>query len=253
MPNQSKPFLSIIVPIYNEEATLPILLGKLPIALQDVPYPVEVICIDDGSRDQSQKKLLEVLGNPDFSLTVIASSHVENAGKGAALRTGFAQARGQYVIIQDADLEYDPSEIPKILNLITQQQSPDSLAVFGTRYRDRDRRWIKKHRNAMTIAYWGGQTLTWWTNLLLGTNLTDVLTCYKCFPREFLATTEFSEDGFAWELEVTIKAKKSGLQIIETPIAYEPRPQKEGKKFRWLEGVLVFPRSLRYLFWSPKN
>jgi glycosyltransferase involved in cell wall biosynthesis len=213
--------LSVVVPVYNERDAFPEL---LPRVLQS-PYRKEVLVVDDCSQDGSRdlvQRAAEV--HPE----VRALFHRENRGKGAALRTGFDAATGDVVLVQDADLEYDPSEYPRLLEPILDGRAD---VVYGSRFLG------GPHR---VMFFWhmiGNQVLTLYSNMLTNLNLTDMETCYKVFRREVLGSFRLESDRFGFEPEVTARVAKGNFRVYEVPISYSGRDYREGKKITWKDGV----------------
>ena len=213
--------LSVVVPCYNESATIERLLQ----AVRKSPWPdIEIIVVDDCSRDGTRELLTGALhGRMDQLLL-----HDVNRGKGAALRTGIKAARGDVVIIQDADLEYDPNEYPKVLAPIVDGRAD---VVFGSRFMGGE-----PHR---VLYFWhsvGNGVLTFLSNMFTNLNLTDMETCYKAFRREIIQSIEIEEDRFGFEPEVTAKVAKLGCRIYEVGISYSGRTYEEGKKIGYKDG-----------------
>jgi glycosyltransferase involved in cell wall biosynthesis len=211
----SSVLVSVVVPCFNERATI----GRLVERVLDAPFRKELIIVDDGSTDGSREYLeSEVAKLTDVQ--VIVQPH--NQGKGAALRRGFHAARGEIVIVQDADLEYDPREIPKVLAPILEGEAD---VVYGSRFLG------GPHR---VLYYWhsvGNYLLTTMSNMINDVNLTDVETCYKAFKRDVLLDIDLNEDRFGFEPEITVKiAKRKTIRIFEVPISYHGRTYAEGKK-----------------------
>ncbi|MEP4077619.1 glycosyltransferase family 2 protein [Haloferula sp.] len=233
--------LSIIVPVYNEERLVGELLGKVTeVEFEDRVVP-EIIVVNDGSSDGTSDSIKEFIeANP--SLNLVFLNHEINQGKGAAVRSGMKAAKGDILIVQDADLEYDPEEIKDVMAPILKG---DCKVVYGSRIlreKELGRSGIfglitGKHPHSYVLAYLGGVAITQWTNLLTGASLTDEPTCYKCFHRSALEGVEIDSDDFAWEPEVTVKLLRKGLRIHEVPISYHPRKMSEGKKIHWQDGV----------------
>jgi len=226
----TRPRLSVVIPVYNERATVEALLKRV----QAVPLDKEIIVVDDGSTDGT-RELLAGLGAADGSLRVLLQP--ENRGKGAALRRGFAEARGELVLIQDADLEYDPADYPALLDPIERGVAD---VVFGSRFLG------GPHR---VLLFWhsvGNRVLTTLSNMLTNLNLTDVWTCYKVFRAEVLRSITLREDRFGFEAEVTAKVARGRWRIYEVPIAYHGRTYAEGKKITWKDGVRGVWCTLRY-------
>jgi glycosyltransferase involved in cell wall biosynthesis len=224
--------LSVIVPVYNERATLEALVGR--VRAVDYGMPLELVLVDDCSSDGS-RELCEKLAaaHPD----VVAVHQEPNRGKGAAVRRGFELATGDYLIVQDADLEYDPTEIPKLVALLERGIAD---VVFGSRFLA-----AGPHR---VLYFWhsiGNKLLTTLSNMLTNLNLTDMEVGYKAFRREVLAGFELREDRFGFEPEFTAKVARGGWRIYEVPISYYGRTYEEGKKIGWRDGV----HALRCVLW----
>ena len=213
------PTLSVVVPVFNEAATVRELLRRVLAS----PVDKEVVVVDDGSSDGT-REILAGLDVPPVRVVL----HDRNRGKGAALRTGFAAARGRVVVVQDADLEYDPAEFPVLLAPILDGRAD---AVFGSRFLGGPHRVLYcRHRI-------GNAVLTFLSNLATNLNLTDMETCYKAVRREVLQALVLREDRFGFEPEVTAKLAWAGARIYEVPISYSGRTYEEGKKIRWTDGV----------------
>jgi len=225
--------LSVVMPVYNEQATL----RDIVAAVLAVPIPKELILVDDGSRDRSREILGELAKLPDVRVFM----HPENRGKGAALRTGFENARGDVVIVQDADLEYDPADYPQLIEPILRG---DADVVYGSRYLV-DERDPGRPRDAF-VHYLGNRVLTWFSNLFTGLNLTDMETCYKCFRRSVLTSIVIESRRFTVEPEFTAKVARLPVRIFETPIRYRGRKFSEGKKIGWRDAIAAFWAIARY-------
>lgn len=233
--------LSIIVPAYNEEHLACALLEKL-LALRFADgIHREILVVDDGSSDSTAERIgAFISARPGEGMRLIR--HDRNQGKGAAVRTGIEASQGDILIIQDADLEYDPEDIRHVIAPIV---SGGALVVYGSRIlREKELGrsgfcgWITgKHPHSYVLAYLGGVAITRFTNLIGGASLTDEPTCYKCFHRRALAGLRIEADDFAWEPEITMKILNRGIHIAEVPISYHPRKLEEGKKINWLDGV----------------
>ncbi len=222
--------LSVIIPVYNEVGTLEEILRRV----RAVDIPKEIILVDDGSTDGS-RDLLEALGQDE---DVHVFFHPENRGKGAAIRTGIEQAQRDAVIIQDADLEYDPEEYPALLAPIA-----DGLAdvVYGSRFIGSG-----PHR---VLYFWhmvGNQLLTLLSNMFTNLNLTDMETCYKMFRREVIQGIRIQENRFGFEPEITAKIARRNLRIYEIGVGYAGRTYDEGKKIGWRDGVRALWCILKY-------
>lgn len=225
--------LSIVIPVYNEVGSLLEIVNKV---LQ-VPLSLtrEIIVVDDASTDGT-RAIIENLTD-DRIVTVF---HEKNQGKGAALRSGFARARGAIVLIQDADLEYDPVEYPKLLAPIL---SGKADVVYGSRFMGSE-----AHR---VLYFWhmvGNRLLTLLSNMLTNLNLTDMETCYKVFRREVLSQIVLREDRFGFEPEITAKVARLNARIFEVGISYNGRTYNEGKKIGWRDGVRALYCIARYRF-----
>ncbi len=213
--------LSVVIPVYNEAATVHEIIDRV----QRVAIDKEIIIVDDCSTDGTRDVLLTIAKDHP-NLTVL--HHETNHGKGRALRTGFTAARGQYVIIQDADLEYDPEDYFKLLNPLEQNKAD---AVFGSRFLS-----TQEHR---VLYFWhslGNKLLTLLSNMATDLNLSDMETCYKVFRRELIQSIPLEEDRFGFEPEITAKLARSGARIYEVGIAYHGRTYEEGKKIGMKDG-----------------
>ena len=228
--------LSVVMPVYNEQETL----HSIVEAVQKVPINKELVLVDDGSTDASRAMLAELEQQHD---NVRVFLHECNKGKGAALKTGFSQARGSVIVIQDADLEYEPNDYPKLLEPIL---AGDADVVYGSRFliddRDPGRERDDFHH------YLGNRVLTFVSNLFTGLNLTDMETCYKCFRREVLDDIEIRSKRFTVEPELTAKIARKSVRMFEVPISYRGRSYGEGKKIGWRDGVAALWAITRYRF-----
>lgn len=231
--------ISVVIPVYNERQTLPELLRRV----RAVDFPKELLLVDDGSTDGSREWLEQLAsgqvelegGRNENRLRVLFQP--ENQGKGAALRRGFEEAGGDIVIVQDADLEYDPNEIPKVVAPIV-----DGVAdvVFGSRFVGTPRR---------VLYYWHSvmnQALTTLSNMTSGLNLTDMETCYKAFRREVIQSIRLEENRFGIEPELTAKVARGHWRVYEVPISYYGRTYAEGKKIGWKDGVRALYAIAKY-------
>ena len=225
--------LSVIVPVYNERDTIGELLARLR-SVSFEPVEKEIVVVEDCSTDGTRELLAEVAPADAADLRVVY--HARNQGKGAAIRTGLAHATGDYVIIQDADLEYDPREIPRLLEPVLAGRA---TTVYGSRFLGRVRR--------MTFGQWlGNKALTLVTNALYGARLTDMETCYKLMPAGVVKSLKLRAERFDFEPEVTAKLRKRGQRILELPISYAARTEKEGKKISWKDGLPALWALVKY-------
>jgi glycosyltransferase involved in cell wall biosynthesis len=223
--------LSVVVPIFNERATLKHVVEKV----LSVPLEIELICVDDGSTDGSREILVDLQKQyPQLSVFL----QPRNMGKGAALRRGIQEASGDYVVVQDADLEYDPAEFPELIQPLVQNQAD---VVYGSRFLGG-----RPHR---VLYFWhsvGNSFLTLLSNCLTNINLSDMETCYKVFRREVIQSIPIEENRFGFEPEITVKVAKRRLRIYEIGISYSGRTYKEGKKIGWKDGVRALWCLLKY-------
>ena len=216
--------VSIVVPVYNEKDTIEEIIGRI----NKVPIDKEIIIVDDASTDGS-RLILEEIASQDKSLKVFYLDR--NKGKGAALREGFRNVRGDVVIIQDADLEYNPSEYPLLLEPILDGRAD---VVYGSRFLG------GPHRVIYFWHYVGNKFLTLFSNMFNNINLTDMETCYKVFRADILKDIDFRSNRFGFEPEFTAKIAKKKYRIYETPISYSGRTYQEGKKITWKDGLKAF-------------
>ncbi len=227
--------LSIVIPCYNEAATIREALDAVNKApLPEVFSAKEIIVVDDASEDGTA----DILEQEASARGIALVRHERNRGKGAALRSGFARATGDVIIVQDADLEYAPTEYPELLSPIVEKKAD---VVFGSRFTG-----SKPHR---AVYFWhmaGNRLLTLLANLILNLNLTDMESGYKVFRQEVLASMDLRENRFGFEPEFTAKAARAGWRIYEVGISYFGRTYKEGKKIKWTDGVCAAYYLLRY-------
>jgi glycosyltransferase involved in cell wall biosynthesis len=218
--------LSVVIPAYNEERTIGALIDRV-LALDLSPDSKEVIVVNDGSKDGTD----DVLKKYASKVTVL--THPKNRGKGAAVRTGFEKASGDYVVVQDADLEYDPQDLRRMLHAAAVQKAP---VMYGSRRLPMNG---KKNKSARWYYFFGGTVLTLITNLLYGTHITDEPTCYKMVHKDVLKRIALVADGFEFCPEITAKIARLGIPIHEIPITYAPRNVTEGKKIRAKDGLIA--------------
>ena len=224
--------LSVVIPAYNEENTIVSVLKTL---FQTVPDILEVIVVDDGSQDRTRENIEDyIIKNPSVRLIL----HEQNKGKTAALRTGIKESKGDIVIIQDADLEYDPEDIPFVIKPI---QDDKADVVYGSRFLVRRASRVLYFRH-----YLANRFLTFCSNLLTDLNMTDVETGYKAFQGEIIRGMNFKSSGFGFEIEVTAKVSKLKCRIYEVPISYHGRTYEEGKKIGFWDGILAFYYIVRF-------
>lgn len=235
--------ISVIIPVFNEARTLSEIINRV-LARPEVG---QVIVVDDGSTDATGQLLAD---KRSASPRVTHLRHSSNQGKGSAIRTGLAHATCPWVLIQDADLEYDPADYPTLSAAIQGIQHP--VAVYGSRFFSprsagpSKSPWVGLHRL-------GNRLLTGLSNLLLGQRLTDEATCLKLIPLEILRRMELQEDGFGFCPEVTSKLSRLGIRIIEVPVSYSGRSKAEGKKIRLRHGIEAIQCLLRYRSWKPQQ
>ena len=226
--------LSIVIPVYNEKSTILEILRR--VRAVKLPVGREIIIVDDFSKDGTRDILAKLKGK-DIRVVL----HDENRGKGAALRTGFAEATGDIILVQDADLEYDPGEYPHLLAPILDGRAD---VVYGSRFLG------GPHRVLFFWHYVANRVLTTLSNVVSDLNLTDMETCYKVFRAETLKKIRLRSDRFGFEPEVTIKLAKIRARIYEVPISYSGRDYDEGKKIGWKDGVAALFHIFRYRFFD---
>src|SRR6266550_7080685 len=224
------PLLSVVMPVYNERDTIEEMIARVA-AVPDIR--MELIVVDDGSKDGTSLLLPELQKKYGFKLY-----QKENGGKGSALRRGFREVTGDLVVIQDADMEYSPEEFPDLIELICQGRAD---VVYGSRFLGRRRVFLFTH-------YLGNCLLTFLTNVLYNTMLTDMETCYKVMRTDVLRSMTLRSDGFGIEPELTAKIFKRGYRVYEIPITYDGRGYEEGKKIGWRDGVVALWVLVRYRF-----
>jgi glycosyltransferase involved in cell wall biosynthesis len=224
--------LSIIIPVFNEENTVKEIIQQV----ENVPLSIEkeIIVVNDGSRDNTASILRSLNGRFNF----IFLEHQKNLGKGAAIKTGLGAASGDFVIIQDADLEYNPEDYTKLIAPLLQGKAE---VVYGSRI-------LGKNKRGSFSFFWGGKFLTFLSNLLYGLKITDESTCYKAFKKDLLVSLNLESDGFEFCPEVTAKIGKRKIKIYDIPISYNARGKGEGKKIKWKDGFIAMKTLIKYKF-----
>jgi glycosyltransferase involved in cell wall biosynthesis len=227
--------LSVIVPAYNEAATVEVALRRI----RDVPLRLEIIVVNDCSTDGT-REILEQLVEQRLVDRLI--HHEKNRGKGAAIRSGIGAATGDVVVVQDADLEYDPQDLPALLLPIRSRQAD---AVYGSRFQG------GPHRVLYFWHYVGNRVLTLLSNMFTNLNLTDLETCYKLVRTDLIKRLPLSSNRFGFEVEITARLAQARARIWEIPISYSGRTYAEGKKITWRDGVAALFHILRYNLFAP--
>ena len=237
--------LSVVIPIYNEERTLRVLIDRV----RAVPIRKELVLVEDCSKDGTRAVLqqleAEAAANPDPMNAITVTYHDVNKGKGAAVRTGFSKARGDVIVIQDADLEYNPGEYPRLLRPILEGHAD---VVYGSRFLG-----DQEHR---VLYYWhslGNTVLTTVSNCMTNLNLTDMETCYKMVRAPLMKSLILTTDRFGFEPELTARLAQAKAKIWEVQISYSGRTYAEGKKIGWKDGVAALVHILRFNLFPPKK
>jgi len=228
--------LSVIIPVFNEKKTVAEILKRIErVDLKGLGFDKETIIVDDGSTDGTR----EILRNLEGRHKIIY--HSKNQGKGMAVRTGLREVSGDYVIIQDADLEYDPEDYRKLLECALKN---NAQVVYGSR--------LLNHKNEFSYSsyYYGGIILNWLTGIICGIKITDESTCYKLFKTETIKSIPLKCERFEFCPEVTAKIAKRKIKIYEVPISYRPRHKNEGKKIKWRDGIEAFWILIKYKFFE---
>lgn len=237
--------LSIIIPVYNEESTI----TKLLEAVVKVKLPTktdkEIIVVDDASSDSSYAKILQFKQKSFKNVSLKVIRHNYNHGKGSAVVDGINLSSGDVVVIQDADLEYDPDDYPKLMEPIL---SGKSEVVYGTRLKDYPLKIFGKKKTPLVSHFLGNKFLTLITEILYGKKVSDMETCYKMFKKDVVANLTIKARRFDFEPEFTAKVMKSGYSIYEVPIKVKPRGYDEGKKISWKDGFIALWTLVKYRF-----
>lgn len=224
--------LSVIIPVYNEKNTIRELLSRVK-SVDGID--MEIIIVDDASKDGTTDILKEMEAeNPDVKFIY----KPENKGKGDTLKLGFQNSTGDYVIVQDADLEYDPNDYKKLIRAL-EEEGVD--VVYGSRFSG-------NYEDMSNLHYFGNKMLTLITNILFGVMLTDMETCYKLMPGEFVRSIDIKSPRFDFEPEITAKILKHKLRIREVPISYKGRTHSEGKKITWKDGIAAVSTLIKFKF-----
>jgi len=224
--------LSVVIPVYNEKNSISQIIKKVE-SVKDINK--EIIIVDDGSTDGTVE-ILKDLQNKNPSLKIYFKQ--KNRGKGHTLKVGFSHSKGDYVIVQDADLEYEPSEYYKLIRALKEYNVD---VVYGSRFSG-------NYQDMTNLHYYGNKFLTLVTNIFFGVMLTDMETCYKLIPGDFVRGINLKSERFDFEPEITAKILKSGLKIKEVPISYKGRPFSEGKKITWRDGISALYTLIKYKF-----
>lgn len=234
--------LSIIIPVFNEEKTISKILEKVKSVKLPNNFKKEIIVVNDGSTDATERILKKVKGKD-----ILCFAHNANLGKGAAVRTGIAHTSGDVLIIQDADLEYDPNYYNKLLDCLIKNKAD---VVYGTRLKDYPLKLWGKDKTPLPAHWFGNKFLTFVTNIMYGSNISDMETCYKLFYRKVIDGMALNSNRFEIEPEITAKLLKRGHKILEVPIKVKPRTHEQGKKINWKDGFTALLILIKYRFFD---
>jgi glycosyltransferase involved in cell wall biosynthesis len=224
--------LSIVIPIYNEEKTLSEIISRVG----GVNYPnKEIVLVDDCSKDKSPQIINSYSKKKDFTVLF----HTKNKGKGGSLKTGFSKTTGDLVIVQDADLEYNPQDYLKLIDRYNEEG--EKCIIYGSRF-------MGNYKDMSSLHFLGNKLLTLVTNVLYGQSLTDMETCYKLIPKEVINKVDIKSLRFNFEPEITAKILKLGYRIVEVPISYSGRTRSEGKHITWKDGFSAIWTLIKFRF-----
>lgn len=238
--------LSILIPVYNEEKTIKKLFEKVSQVKLPTGVRKELVIVNDGSTDKTRKILQAILKESTGQKnTIILFHHGKNRGKGAAIRTALSLANGDYLIVQDADLEYDPEDFNRLLEPVLKNKAK---VVFGTRLKNYPLKLWGENKTVLPSHWVANKVLTSLTNLIYGSNLSDMETCYKLFKSDAIQGLTLRADKFDFEPEITAKLLKRGYKIQEVEIKTTPRTHNEGKKIKWHDGIAAVWALLKYRF-----
>ena len=250
--SESMPTLSIVIPAYNEEEFITTLLEQVvKVPTEKLGYTKEILVVNDGSKDGTEAAAKRfAVSHPEVKVL----TQVPNQGKGKAVRRGIKESTGDLVLIQDADLEYDPQDYMALLEALG--TGTGGVSVYGSRTLGQARLqkgptlFWGRHAEQELGPWVAGQLLTLWTLLLYGTRITDTLTAYKLYPAKAVQAMEIKTSGFETDHEITAKLLRGGVRIVEVPISYHPRSVEEGKKIRPIDGLIAVWTLLKYRFTS---
>ena len=234
--------LNIIIPVYNEEKTIKDIIEKVQSINLNYSIKKELLIINDGSKDDSDEILQKIIKKYD---NIKYIKHKKNQGKGAAIRTALANCNGDIILIQDADLEYNPEDYNKLLKPIIENKAP---VVYGSRFLKTKLKLFGKDKTLHISHYFGNKFLTFMTNLLYNKKITDMETGYKIFKSSVIKNIKLESNRFEIEPEITSKILKSKHSIYEVPISFNPRKFEEGKKITWKDGIKALYYLLKYRF-----